>query len=417
MRRLGKPALFLLIFLIAAAFPARSGTIRDLKPTVVLVSIDGFRFDYLEKYRPPVLSRLAREGVRAKWMTPVFPTKTFPNHYSIVTGLYPDEHGIIENNMYDPVSDAVFGLGLSEELGNARWWGGEPIWLTARKQGRIAASMFWPGSEAPIGGSHPRYWLPYEHELPHTTRVDTVLGWLRLPAEQRPSVITLYFSDVDDAGHRSGPDGAETSVAIQKVDVAVGKLYDGLRELGIERKVHMIVVSDHGMAAHKMRDAIVLDEMFEVGDARRILWTNEFTQIFPEPGMEDKIYGTIKAKLPARANVYRRNEFPARFRFGRNPRIAPIVVVPEPGTIITTRERYERSEREGTLDRIRGGHGYDNSAVSMRAAFIGYGGKFKKNVISEPIEAVDVYGLMCRILKLRPATNSGDPHRTRGLLR
>jgi predicted AlkP superfamily pyrophosphatase or phosphodiesterase len=176
MRRLGKPALFLLIFLIAAAFPARSGTIRDLKPTVVLVSIDGFRFDYLKKYRPPVLSRLAREGVRAKWMTPVFPTKTFPNHYSIVTGLYPDEHGIIENNMYDPVSDAVFGLGLSEELGNARWWGGEPIWLTARKQGRIAASMFWPGSEAPIGGSHPRYWLPYEHELPHTTRYGSWLA-------------------------------------------------------------------------------------------------------------------------------------------------------------------------------------------------------------------------------------------------
>ena len=193
-------AVLLLLFTAASA----QNKINDLDETVILISVDGFRADYIEKFRPPVISRLAAEGTRAKWMKPAYPTKTFPNHYTLVTGLYPDNHGIIENNMWDDEIGAQFGLSIKEQVTNPKWWSGEPIWNTAQRQGKIAASFFWPGSEAAISGSQPRYWKPYEHTTEHEVRVRTVLEWIDLPREQRPQMITLYFSDVDDAGHNFG---------------------------------------------------------------------------------------------------------------------------------------------------------------------------------------------------------------------
>src|SRR5690606_38112704 len=172
--------------------------------TIILISIDGFRADYFELHEPPTINRLAAEGTRAKWMLPAYPTKTFPNHYTIVTGLYPDNHGLIENNMWDPKTNTVFGLNRREEVENPRWWGGEPIWNTAQKQGLIAGAFFWPGTETKIGGMQPKYWRPYQDDTPHQERVDAVLGWLDLPVAERPRMMTLYFSDVDSAGHRHG---------------------------------------------------------------------------------------------------------------------------------------------------------------------------------------------------------------------
>ncbi len=391
--------------------------INDLKPTVILVSVDGFRADYFELHKPPTINAIADAGTRAKWMKPPYPTKTFPSHYSIVTGLYPDNHGMIENNMYDREIGTVFGLSIREQVENPQWWGGEPIWNTAQKQGQISAAFFWPGTETKIGGMQPKFWKSYDGKIPNTERIDTVLGWLDLPQAERPTMITLYFSDVDDAGHNHGPSAPETRAAVHKVDSEIKRLADGLRSRGILDKVNLVITSDHGMAPYKNRDGVVLDEMFDVNDAERIFWVGEFTQIFPKPGKEKEIYRSIKSKLPENAFIYRRNEFPKRFKFGKNKRIAPLVVIPGEGTVITNKERMARNAKEQRLDNIRGAHGYDNDLVSMRAMFVGHGPSFKQGYLADPFEAIDVYELMCRIQNLKPAKNDGKFIRIQQVLR
>jgi len=183
---------------------AQAKPITDLQPTVILISLDGFRYDYLSRYRPANLNALANEGVRAKWMVPSFPSKTFPNHYTIATGLYPQNHGIVENNIYDPVFKAVFTLADRKEVENSRWWLGEPIWVTAEKQGQRSASVFYPGTEGEIAGTRPSFWRKYDEDTSNDARVDTILSWLDLPRAQRPTFLALYFSDPDDAGHAFG---------------------------------------------------------------------------------------------------------------------------------------------------------------------------------------------------------------------
>ena len=396
-----------LIFVLLLPFvnAARSQRpINDLKSTIILVSLDGFRYDYLEKYGPETLNRLAREGVRAKWMTPSFPTKTFPNHYTIATGLYPAHHGIVENNIWD--FGTIFGLGKREEVQNARWWLGEPIWVTAEKQGQRAATFFFPGTEAAIGGVRPTFWKDYNDDVPNNDRVDTVLGWLDLPRERRPTVYTLYFSDVDDAGHAFSPDSAETRSAVLRVDQALARLVDGLGARQIDKKVNIIVVSDHGMATVDQRNAVVMDELFDTNLAERVIPTGEIWQIFPKPGQTAQIMAGLSAA--AHAKCWRKAEIPERFHYRDGSRVAPIVCSSDEGWVMTTRERFEGQKKRADFLRRRGAHGYDNQLESMRAIFIGHGRAFKKHKTIEPFANVDVYELMCRILKLTPAKNDGN---------
>ncbi|MCB1023848.1 MAG: alkaline phosphatase family protein [Acidobacteria bacterium] len=409
--------LLLLIVCLPATASFSQKKITDLKPTVILVSIDGFRADYIDKFKPKNLRKIAKKGVRAKWMTPSFPSKTFPNHYTIATGLLPEHHGIIENNMYDPDLDAVFGLGIREEVQNPRWWGGEPIWVTAEMQGQSAGAFFFPGTETAIKGVRPTFWKDYDGKVPNEERVDTVLSWLDLPVEKRPTIITLYFSDVDDAGHGFSPDSKETKAAVKRVDGSIGKLVKGLKKRKIYDQANLIVVSDHGMAGVPQANSIVLDEMFDTTLAKKIFWVGEFIQIFPNEGKEDAIYNSIKSKLPAQAKIYRKSEIPARYRFRDNRRIAPLLVLPDEGWVLTTRARYEKMKTDGKLETVRGSHGYDNQLESMRALFIGHGDAFKKGFVSEPFQNIEVYNLMCEILGLTPAKNDGNLSNVRVLLR
>lgn len=412
--------LFFVVFAFLIAFPCfgyAQKPIRDLKPTVLLISIDGFRSDYIERYRPKYLKKLAEEGTRAKWMIPSFPTKTFPNHYTIATGLYPENHGITDNNMYDPEFDAEFKLGKREEVQNARWWQGEPIWVTAEKQGQTAGAFFFPGTETPIGGIRPAFWRTYDGDVPNTERVDTVLSWLDLPVAKRPTMLTLYFSDVDDAGHEFSPFGKETNKAVQEIDKIIGHLLNGLKKRKIRDGINLIIVSDHGMTPVPRRNQIVLDEMFDVEDAARIFWVGEIVQIFPKAGREDSIYKSIKSKLGEHAKIYRKNEIPERYHYRNNRRIPPILVLPDEGWVLTTRERFEEAKAKPNFEFSGGSHGYDNKLESMRALFIAHGPVFKKNFLSEPFQNIEVYNLMCRVLGLKPAPNDGDPMRIENFLR
>jgi predicted AlkP superfamily pyrophosphatase or phosphodiesterase len=396
--------------LLTLTLPGRAQTkpITDLQPTVVLISLDGFRYDYLSRYRPTHLNSLADQGVRARWMIPSFPSKTFPNHYTIATGLYPQHHGIVENNIYDPIFKAMFSLSDRKEVENGRWWLGEPIWVTAEKQGQRSGSVFFPGTEAEIGGVRPSFWKKYDETMPNDARVDTVLSWLDLPREQRPTFVALYFCDPDDAGHAFGPVSSETKRAVLKVDDEIGRLIEGLKARRIANRVNLIIVSDHGMARVKWRNAILLDKFFDQTLAERIFWTREIVSIFPKEGKEAEIYESLKRQLPPQARVFRKAEMPARFHYSQSPRIAPLLVLPSEGWILTSTSDFAEMQAKGETMRSRGGHGYDNQLPSMRAIFVAHGPAFQKRKLVEPFENIQVYNIMTKILGLKPAPNDGD---------
>lgn len=402
------PAFALLLLALDLSGFSQSKPIKDLQPTVILVSLDGFRSDYLDRYSPPNLMRLARDGVRARWMTPSFPSKTFPNHYAIATGLYPQNNGIVENSVYDRETRRLFTMGNRSEVRDGRWWLGEPIWVTAEKQGQRAAAFFWPGSEARIGGKRPTFWMPFEDSMPNDLRVDTVLSWLDLPACARPTFLTLYFSDVDNAGHRYGPDAAETKAAVLQVDRDLGRLLDGLKAREIDTKVNLIVVSDHGMAAVDPNHTIQLGKMIDTKLAEKILWTSEIVGIFPREGKEEIIYDTLKAKLPPQAKIYRKAEMPARFHYASGPRIPPLLVLPDEGWKLLNRPPTRKKGDKAEAEHGGGAHGYDNQLPSMRAIFIAHGEAIRRGKVVEAFENVQVYNLLCAILRLKPAPNDGN---------
>ena len=409
-------ALLLMLRFAPAQDSSRSD--KDLRPTVILVSIDGFHPDYLNRYPAPTLSMLASHGVRAKWMTPVYPTLTFPNHYSIATGLYPDKHGIVGNNIYDPEFKQTFALSKREEVQNGRWWLGEPIWVTAEKQGRQAAAFFFPGTEAEIGGKRPSRWKTYDGKIPNSERVDTVLSWLDLPGPERPALILTYFGDVDSAGHESGPNSDGVRQAVAETDRALTRLVEGLKSRKIFERVNIIIVSDHGMTRIDPSQIVMLDDYFDHKQAETVIWNGCSVNIFPKPGMEQAIYSSLKSKAPPQVTVYRRQEAPARFHYGGSARIGDIVVMADEGWTIVSRERYRAPARAANGEVIyRGAHGYDNRLESMRAIFIANGPAFKQSQVIEPFECVDVYNMMAEILGLKPASNDGGYTAARAVLR
>ncbi len=401
-------------FLIGCTGPAavrdttpQARRIKDLAPTVILISIDGFRHDYLDKATAPNLQRLAQNGVRAQGMIPAFPSKTFPNHYTIVTGLYPEHHGIVSNTMYDPELDARFRIADRAAVEDSRWWGGEPLWVTAQQQGRISATYFWVGSETEIRGVRPAYWKRYEHDTPNAARVAQVLAWLDLPKSQRPTLITLYFSMIDDVGHEFGPDSPELIKAVGEIDAVIGELVHGLEARDIFKRVNLIVVSDHGMAATSAERVIYLDDYLDLQQVEVIDWTPVLA-LLPRPGQEEAVYQKLKGAHP-HLQVYRKAEIPERFHFRRHRRIMPIMGLADDGWTISAHGR-RRGPRGGD-------HGYDNLLPSMRATFLAHGPAFKSRLRVAPFQNIHVYNLVCEILQLRPAPNDGSLDSVRIMLK
>jgi predicted AlkP superfamily pyrophosphatase or phosphodiesterase len=396
-------------FALLTARWALPGT-ADGQQTVVLVSIDGLRYDYLDHYPSPNLHRLMAHGVRAPLVSD-FPTKTFPNHYAIVTGLWPAHHGVVDNTMYDPNLDAVFQITDSAAQVDPRWWGGEPLWVTAERQGRIAAAFFWPGSEAPIQGVRPHYWRHYDSRVPNAVRVHQVLDWLALPAGRRPDFVTLYFSDVDHAGHSFGPESPAVAAALLRVDSAVGLLMDGLAARNAP--VNIIVVSDHGMSPISPDSVIALDAYLNLAWLARTTGGNPVLGLWPRGGLEDSVYAALRGKHP-HLTVWRRAETPERFHYRDNPRIPPILAAADAGWSVTLR----RGDIVEAARRFRGGaHGYDDTLSVMRAVFLAAGPAFRRGYVAPAFRNIHIYDLIAGILALRPAANDGSPDSTALLLR
>jgi predicted AlkP superfamily pyrophosphatase or phosphodiesterase len=381
---------------------------------LILISIDGFRWDYLDRYKPPTLVRLGAEGVRADALIPEFPSKTFPNHYTIVTGLRLVNHGIISNNMRASDIPGEFSLSNRAVLADPRWWGGEPIWNTAERQGRKAGAMFWPGSETLIGGRQATYWMPFDDDMPNGDRVKRVLGWLKLPEAERPSFLTLYFSDVDNAGHSFGPDSDEVKAAVARVDQVIGDLVSGVNAAGLADRVHYVLVSDHGMAAVSPERVIVLDDYVDVEGMDVVDWS-PVLGLTPKDGDIEKLYAALKGKHPS-LDVYRRGEIPAEYRLANHPRLPAVVGFAKDGWYITSKRSVRRWTEPGR--RAPGGeHGYDGRAQSMHGLFIAGGPRIRRGLRFKPLENIHLYEFMCAVLGLQPAKNDGDPAVTRDMLR
>jgi predicted AlkP superfamily pyrophosphatase or phosphodiesterase len=392
----------------AGKAPEAPATGSPGRAVVLLVSLDGFRWDYLDRGLTPNLSRLAREGGRAEAMVPVFPTKTFPNHYSIVTGRYPARHGIVGNVFTAPDVGGRLTLWDTAAVRDARFYLAEPIWVTAERQGLKTAPLFWPGSDAAIGGIRPTYHVQFDGDLPDTTRVRRLREWLGQPDERKPRFLTLYSSGVDNAGHEYGPDTPETNRAIAQADSLVGALAAELSSVVGAGRLNLVIVSDHGMYSTGPDRVIWLDEYV----AHDAMTTDEMSALltaWPAGGLEDSVVRALR-RAP-HLTVYRRAELPARFRLQGSPRVAPVVAVADPGWTIA-----ERTAEEPSPEIILGNHGYDDSVTAMRSIFIAHGPAFRPGVVVPPFRNIHVYPLLAHVLGIEPAPADGSLDSVRTLL-
>lgn len=395
----------ILLFLAMTA-PAAA---KDRAP-LILVSIDGFRSEYLTRGLTPTLSAIAASGARAEAMRPSFPVNTFPNHYTLVTGLRPDRHGITDNTMFDPRRPGVkFSMSARDQVADSFWWDqGEPIWVTAERQGLKAAPMFWPGSEAQVRGVRPSIWFPYDEDLGAFDRVDRLLGWLDKPAAERPDFMTLYFESIDTVGHHDGPDSPELNQALRDVDGALARLMAGLKARGLEGKVNLIVVADHGMAPTSPERIAFVDDRVAADQFRWVTLGAMAGLVPATPEAERALVGKRE-----HFECWRKSEMPARFHFGTNARIPPVMCLAETGWILSTRPRLA----ERPITKAGGSHTYDPAAPEMSALFVATGPAFRRGVVLKPFDNVSVYPLMARLLNVTPAPNDGSLKDTTKALR
>ena len=388
----------------ANATPAAAAA--DTKPLVLLISIDGFKPDYLSRSASPILSQLAREGASARGLVPVFPSITFPSHVSMITGQLPDHHGIVNNVMTDPAIAQRFTLGARDAVENPAWWRqARPIWITAQRQGKSVATMFWPGSDGEIAGERPRDWVRYDHGMPHAARVSTVLGWLARPPAGRPDLVTLYYSDVDSRGHEHGPDSPEVKAAVQAVDRSVGELLAGIDRLGLGARTTVIIVSDHGMAHVPKAHMIAGDRLLQGHPRARWEWTGALAGVRLNGADAAAVLGALAGQ--PHLQCWPKGGLPARWRFGAHPRIPDVVCVAEIGYIV-----IDNPARPGPP----GMHGYEPQHPDMHGILIASGPRIRPGAL-DTVNGLDVYALLCALMGIEPGPHDGTQALVRGLLR
>uniref|UniRef100_A0A8C3JYD1 Ectonucleotide pyrophosphatase/phosphodiesterase 1 n=1 Tax=Calidris pygmaea TaxID=425635 RepID=A0A8C3JYD1_9CHAR len=355
-------------------------------------------------------------GTYTSSMRPVYPSKTFPNHYSIVTGLYPESHGVIDNKMYDPKRNASFTL-KSQEKFNPQWYQGQPIWLTAMYQGLKAGTFFWPGSDVAVNGTFPNLYEKYNSSIPFEERVVTVLRWLQLPEDERPHFYTLYLEEPDSSGHKFGPVSSGVIMALQRVDNIVGMLMDGLKQMNLHKCLNIIFISDHGMEAGSCRKTAYLNSYLDdvqdfiivPGPAARLRPNN-----VPDEYFSFNYEGIVRNLTCIEPNQpfkpYMKQLLPKRLHYSYNDRIEPLHFYLD--------SQWQLARKPLEIKSCTGGfHGSDNRFPSMQAIFIGFGPGFKFRTQVDPFENIEVYNLMCDLLNLKPAPNNGTHGRLNHLLR
>jgi predicted AlkP superfamily pyrophosphatase or phosphodiesterase len=384
---------------------------QQQRPYVVLISVDGLRADFAEKAKANNLLRLRSEGVQAQYMQPSFPSLTFPNHYTLVTGLYPAPHGLVDNTFIDPIK-GKYSMGDKRKVADSSWYGGTPLWVLAEKQGMLSASFYWVASEAAIQGVRPSYYYVYNEKIGIDQRIARVKDWLQLPEEKRPHLITMYFPQVDHDAHKYGPESPEAMSAVRYVDGAIGKLVAALAPLKLP--VNFVVVSDHGMAEVKNDYQIGLPVGVDTargfsytGEAILHLYAKDKNAITPT-------YQKLIREIGKDYSVYLNSNLPQRWHYGgaddRYHRIGDIILESRPPAFFHTSTR---------LNTNKGKHGFDPALPAMRASFYAWGPAFKKKMVIPGFENVHVYPLIASLLGLSydPSSIDGNINVLKAVLR
>lgn len=388
-----------LVFLLPACQATSDDREGQGPAPLLLISIDGFRHDYIEQFDSPALDRLIEEGLYADSLHHAFPTKTFATHYTLVTGRYPGTHGVVANNMWDPRRKSRFSLGDREAVNDGFWYsGGEPIWVTAEQQGLTAATYFWPGSEAVIDRTRPTYFKPYDGRVPHEERIDQIVDWLELPEAERPDFLTLYFSSVDSRGHGAGPAAPATLAAAEDLDGQLGSLLDELEAMDLLERINILLVSDHGMSQVSPERTIALDEYIDLSKVNVSDW-GPAAQIWAGEMSAEAIVDALADAPHLRA--WQREDIPERYHFGSHYRVPDVLVEADPGWLISSQPYMANPNPP------KGMHGWDPALAEMHGIFIARGPDFMRGVRSPAVRSVDLYALMTHLLDLEPAEHEG----------
>ena len=403
-------AMFILVLTLAhwvaqaESRPAGRNTAEVLnRPYLLLISIDGFGWNYRDLYDTPALDRIAAAGIQAKSLRPAFPTLTFPNHFSIATGLYPAQHGIVANHFPNASRDAWYHIWDRAAVEDGSWYAGEPIWVTAERHGMVSAAFYFVGTEAPVSGIRPSHWHAYDETVSASERVDQVLDWLRLPEEQRPHVITLYFENVDDAGHEFGPGSPELERAVTLIDNEIGRLQRGVEALGLGERIAYFVVSDHGQAGYAPLDTVlVLEDHIDL-DGLTVQESGSYAWIYQDAPDRDaavRIRDSINRSWPHGVALLR-EDTPQAWRVSDSARYPEIFVVPD--------LHYAVVETRDDLRHIhRGDHGWAPENIAMHGFFVASAPGMSTGRTLGTVEVVDLYSLMLRILGIRDPKQRGD---------
>lgn len=396
---------------------------HEFYTTTILISLDGFRPDYLTPEYTPTMWEMFNSEYSAPFMYPSFPSVTFPNHYTLVTGLYPSSHGIVGNTFYDPDLKEEFDYHKPEHSMQSKWWGGEPLWVTANKNGVKSAIHMWPGSEAPWGDGIPEFVDKYNGSETLDRKSQRVLGWLDLELEERPELILCYVPTIDTLGHRYGTLGAEIDSGLNQVDLLIKTIFDGIDDRNLSSIVNIVIVSDHGMASTSNDRLIFLDDLIDPDSV-------EHTDGWPLYGLRpyeynssDQIYAEIvdsREEIKTLAtnetagldhwDVFKRENMPDEWHFGGasggkyQNRIAPVWVVPEAGWAVSTKARFAR---QGYDFKPKGLHGFNNTHPLMRALFLAAGPHFPSGFQAEPFYNTEVYDIVCASLNISGADTNG----------
>lgn len=387
-----RPAVCFYFFLLFVQ--CSTDQVRD--PYLIMISIDGFRHDYPELYDAKNIIHFAEQGVRAEELIPSFPSKTFPNHYTLVTGLYPEHHGIVANTFYDPVRKEIYKTSDRSKVQDGSWYGGTPLWVLAENQKVISASYFWVGSEAEIKGTRPTYYKVYNGDIPEIERINQVTDWLQMPEKVRPHFIMLYFELVDDAGHYFGPDSPETGAAVQKIDSLLGYMYNTIEQLHLD--INYMLVSDHGMKKVDQENPIDISK--QLGDTTlTIIPGDAFIMIYSEDSAKIENKYQQLSSIDGDFDIYHRKDVPEYLKFNDNKKIGDLVLMAHPPRVFGI---------TGTKI-IPGHHGFDPyNNPDMGATFIAWGPAFKSGLTVNAFENVNVYPLAAKILNLKYDENKID---------
>ena len=387
----------LVLLLIIVVFSANQ--FAQSQPYVILISFDAFRWDYSNRNITPNIESLIKNGVKAQSLKPVFPSKTFPNHISIITGMYPEHHGIIFNDFYNTFTGSHYKLSDSVEVRNSHWYKGEAFWETAKHQGIISASYFWPASDINSEYRRPNYYHHYVHSLPYTQRVKGVIEWLKLPYNHRPHFISMYFELTDDVGHKYGPNSPQIDTAIASLDSTLGNLLSSLRDIKMMDSVNIILVSDHGLTNISGDRVVNIEEMLNEYD---VDYSNSGPVMMIQPKQSDleEVYSLLK-KNENHYKVYKKKDIPGYYHFSENPFIYKLLVIADIGwsVIINKNLKWYKPGSTG------GNHGYDNNTLDMQGTFIASGPQFKKDYKTGTINCLDIYPLLCKIFSVFPNPN------------